>query len=169
MAGYFHGESADISPQLHFFNNLSSVGLVGGFTVSALLPDLTIFYLLCRYIKAGMKTLCVEMSVLLLSISFFFFLHDSLKWISFSNYFGHLWYIFLWMCTTFCLCVPSYGYIIFGIPIFIFEVFYHKINDIFLKHTNIESNQTLVRMKYENLSKTTKKRMNSTYIEGKSR
>ena len=79
------------------------------------------------YIKAGLKTLCVEMSVLLLSICIFLFLYDNLKWISFFNYFGHLWYIFLCVCTTFCEDVHPYGYIIFGIgshiPILNFEFF----------------------------------------------
>ena len=79
------------------------------------------------YIKAGLKTLCVEMSVLLFSICIFLFLYDNLKWISFFNYFSHLWYIFLCVCTIFCLCAPSYGYIIFGmgshIPIFNFKSF----------------------------------------------
>ena len=50
----------------------------------------------------AMKPLCVEMSVLFFSICIFLFVYDNLKWISFFNYFGHLWYIFLFVCTIFC-------------------------------------------------------------------
>ena len=78
---------------------------------------------------------------LLLSICIFLFVYDNLKWISFFNYFGHLWYIFLFVCTTFCLCVHPYGYIIFGIgsyiPIYIFEFFCwsKKTNSYFIPRT----------------------------------